>query len=126
MKIFAITGLVWCLLAAPFLEWMSSRGLRGFVWFLVIWGISLADLLATGKLVSYVLSLVSDSKKQAEDAIQAFAWGALKLACFGLLGAIMVVGKSVPTPSLLLGLATLVVVPLGGGLWWYQRVLRHA
>ncbi|MCM2322112.1 MAG: hypothetical protein NDJ90_02510 [Oligoflexia bacterium] len=126
VRIFGVSGLVWGVFAALILGLLGAPAGNAWVWLAVIWGISLADLLSTGKLVILVLAIASGSKKNQEGLLQAFAWGSLKLACFGLLGVLLIIGKNIPTPSILLGLATLFVVPVGGGLWWYRKVLRHA
>lgn len=102
------------------LRWIALR------WVFILWVICLADLLSLAKLMDLVLKLMGgDQKNQIELVIRASSWGTAKLACMGSLGFVLYHGRVVPVPALLSGLATMFVVPIAGGAWWYQRVLGH-
>ena len=91
----------------------------GLPWFLGIWVLSMADLAALGKMVQVVISASQAAPENRKaHVIRAFTWGVVKLACFGLLIAVLVNAKVIPAVALLMGLATLVMVPLVGGFVW--------
>jgi uncharacterized membrane protein len=85
-------------------------------------GICLLDLWTLGKLFSALFPLVTGGEKLGFNAIQAFYWGTLKLACVGILIILLVKGESIPggipRVGMLVGLGTLIGVPLLGGIFW--------
>lgn len=89
-----------------------------------IWLICLADIGVTGKFFSAVFRIMTaDSKPQQEKSIlsliQAFSWGTIKLAFVGFLIIVIYQGRRIPSSSLVLGIGTLFVVPVAGGLMWH-------
>lgn len=126
---FLQVGIVWFGVAA-LLCWILSDSMdvkiRSLRWLLILWGLCLMDLLALAKLMQAMLALMAGgAKNQGELVIRASSWGTAKLACLGLLGFVLYHGRVVPTVALLSGLATMFIVPIAGGAWWYQRMLRH-
>lgn len=132
VKPFAWASVAWLSIGAAVALTLSSRDTAPSTlsWMLALWLLSVLDLAATGKLVgSFLGAAVSgaeNSEKTPAYAIQTFVWGVLKLACLGIFGLVLMRGRMIPTPGLLLGLGTLVVVPLVGGFIWSQRELSHA
>jgi hypothetical protein len=96
-------------------------------WMLIFWMLCLLDLIALTLLVSAFVSLAAgSSEKRGARIIQASTWGAIKLACLGIFAAILLQGFTIPSLGLYMGMGTLMIVPLVGGLWWSQRELQHA
>ena len=96
-------------------------------WIFVLWGFSILDLFAIASLFKAVYALsTAEPEKRGAHVINASVWGMIKLACLGLFGFLLLRGHAIPTRELLLGIATMVVVPLVGGFWWSQKVLHHA
>lgn len=91
--------------------WVSVR------WMLLLWLLVLVDIAALASFVSGMFDWRAGSKKnQVILIIRTSSWGVIKLACLGLLGTVLYRVKNIPPVPLLLGLSTLVVVPIGGGL----------
>jgi hypothetical protein len=129
-KPFLIAGLVWLFLAGALSVGFNSPE-HGYWWnlrwTLTLCGVCLFDLYALAKAVSATLALASEDKeKRGPLIVQASYWGMVKLVCLGILGAILFRGAPVPTLQLMMGSATLIVVPVVGGYWWSRKVLRHA
>ncbi len=108
--------------------WGNAELFEGLAWFSLLGMLGLLDLWAMSQSIRGIFLWMGSesSEKRAAHALQAFYWGLIKLASLGILIAILVQGSTVPTVSLVLGTSTLVVVPLIGGFWWNQKVLRHA
>jgi hypothetical protein len=103
------------------MAWMASE------WMFYFWGLSLIDLFFLAKLMQVmVYGQRSKSKKNLKMSIEALCWGLIKISCMGLFILALLKGQKTPLYGLLLGLATLGVVPVLGGVLWSQRVLRHA
>jgi hypothetical protein len=116
---------VWCLTAG------NTDSLSIFKWFLAIWALCVLDLLALSKVILTAVALMALSSSEADLAkrpaltVQTMFWGVMKLACLGVLGAVLVIKSgSVPRLSLMAGLGTLVAVPLFGGFWWSMTSLK--
>jgi hypothetical protein len=93
----------------------------------MLWALCLFDLYCLARAVGAAIGFTSaQGEKRSALKIQASYWGFIKLACLGILGAILLGDRSIPAIGLLTGSATLVVVPLLGGYWWSQKVLHHA
>jgi uncharacterized membrane protein len=125
---FGIAG-VWLLLAFALTAYFSKEPSFGeFGWVCLLWALSLLDLYVLSRALGAAFELASEpGEKRGALIIQASYWGVIKLLCLGTFGAILSMnGRSIPVISLLMGPGTLVTVPLLGGYWWSQRVLRHA
>jgi len=97
------------------------------IWFVALWALGIVDLYAlTRAIVATSAVMSAAAENRGPTAVQALYWGILKLACIGIFGAILISVSGIPTSGLLLGLGTLVFVPVVGGFWWSQRALRHA
>ncbi len=94
--------------------------LRTFLWTLGLWVVCVLDLAAMAQMFRAVFALMSDIPEVSRPAwkLRLLIWGLTKLTCLGLLGVILFLNPSIPSPALLFGLGTLVVVPLFGGLGW--------
>lgn len=91
------------------------------------WALSALDLWVWVKLMETVIHWMNAiQEKRTAYSIQAFCWGIFKIVCLGLFIGVLLKGYQIPTRGLFLGVSTLGVVPLIGGLLWSQRVLRNA
>lgn len=136
LRPFLYAALVWALCVATgayFLE--PTHPVRAVLWALGLWALCIFDLFALAKVVRGALRLAAGQNEAGTaDPVElrtalglntAF-WGLIKLSCLGLFMGVLLKGVEIPTGSLLLGLSTLVVIPLLGGLIWSQRGLKHA
>jgi len=131
-RIFALVSGAW-LAIAGILCWQLSpegRSAAAILWFVGLWLLSVLDIAALGKTLTAVLGLaggeIQEPEKRAGAAIRAFYWGFVKLACLGFFALALTKAEAAPGIGLLLGLGTLVIVPLAGGVVWSQRILRNA
>ncbi len=125
-KPFAWVSLGWLGLALA-VCWARSPQPAVLGWLGLVWLLAVADLAITAGAIGALLRLttVSEDNRMAA-SVQAFTWGAVKLACLGVFVVLLVNGTQIPVSSLLLGLGTMIVVPILGGLWWSQRIFKHA
>jgi cytochrome bd-type quinol oxidase subunit 2 len=97
-------------------------------WFVVISLLCFVDLIAIVRTMAAAFewtAMPEDAgEKRAAAAIRTLYWGAFKLACLGILGMILIRAKDAPGLSLLLGVATLVALPLVGGYFWSRAKLE--
>lgn len=129
-RVFLAVGAAWGVVGALGSAWRSAgSGMAALAWFLVLWAACMLDLLVLCRAV-YALGAILEEghsvEKTAALRLQAFFWGIFKLACLGIFGIILSLAEGIPTPSLLLGMGTIVVVAIGGGWLWSQRVVRNA
>lgn len=109
LRPFAATGLGWLLLGILVLGRQSG-------WFLAIWALVLSDFFVTAKLVlSFLKRNESSQNSGFSDLI---IWGSGKTLCIGLLGLFVLKARVIPTQPLLMGLATLMIVPIVGAVFW--------
>lgn len=124
---FVWTALAWTLLGTGFVAYTEGDWARATGPFLGLALLSALDLLALAKVVERVLGFAAaTSEKRGPALVQTFFWGALKLACLGIFILVLSKGVRFAASSLILGLGTLVVVPLVGGYFWSRRDLEHA
>jgi len=108
-------------------------------WIFGLWLLSVLDLLAIAKLlVTTIRVLDLSGEKRVAAIIRASYWGIVKLACLVLFVVLFLnAGQSsgqtigaqtgaIPHEAIFLGMGSLVMIPLLGGLIWSQRILRHA
>jgi hypothetical protein len=92
---------------------------RAAAWVVILFVVAAADLVSIARLVSAVFDLMSaTAENRGARIIQASYWGILKLACLGIFTILVFKGQQVPVTSLLLGVGTMVCVPLIGGFLW--------
>lgn len=117
---FAMMAVIWWALGAIF---------TNVFWFSVVWLICVFDFFAIFKTIACVLALMSDGQadKKAVILFQTLFWGFMKLACLGLLGGLLMMSQKfeIPQKALLMGLGTLIVVPLFGGFWWSRSEIQQ-
>lgn len=126
VKPFVLAAILWAVIG-----WASCRGFsqadaltRNLVWFFGLWALSLLDLVALGKTVQGLIAIAGGAGENLPAyTIHTFSWGLIKLVCLGIFALVVIKGSPIPTAGLLVGMGTLVVVPLVGGLLWSQRVL---
>ena len=129
-------GVVWIALSA-LVCWRTTSPLVFPValrWMLGLSLLCLLDLVAIAKTIHHLFMTVDETHpNRFFSAIRASYWGAIKIACFLLFGATLLMGRAlpagIPVPALVTGVSTLAIVPLFGGLVWYllnQKSLREA
>ncbi len=119
-KPFSLTALVWLVVGSGLAFWMGSGEVSWITllgWFLTFWLLSSLDLLAIAALVSAMGSW-QDGVDRVRLGVRLAALAVLKMGLLGIFGAILFLNRGIPHSSLLVGLATLIVVPLFGGLAW--------
>jgi hypothetical protein len=124
---FLWTGISWGVAAVIFVA-ASQQALSPVLWVLGLWSLSMLDLLAIAQVIRAAMgwSTLSRPETKAAWAVQTAVWGAIKLACLGAFGFVLLSAREVPSSALLIGMGTLLVVPLGGGLWWSHKELSYA
>lgn len=126
---FFITGIAWLALIelAEVQQGVGSGALLGQNWGLRFWLLAIVDLVALGKVIATVFEIMAgDLEKKRSRILRAFYWGTIKLACLGIFSAVLILGRGIPALSLVMGIGTLVVVPMATGVWWNQRVSQDA
>ena len=110
----AAAGVVTALNAA------SGQTSRELLWFLALFLGSVVNLFALSKAVGKVIEWMQYSGQNRSSGllVEILFWGTLKFGCLILLGSLIWRSRSVPGMTLVLGLSTLVVVPLFGGYLW--------
>jgi hypothetical protein len=95
--------------------------------FFGFWVLSIMDLVVLAKFLSTVAHYLNAKElTRAALGVQALIWGLFKILCLGLFVLVLLKGQEIPLHGLLLGMGTLVVVPLAGGFFWSQRILKNA
>lgn len=125
---FVWVSLIWAVISTIGLLLIVSPG----QWFLAalgfysFWFLTLLDLFSITKVVASLLNLMSDSanSSRTKTLIQLAFWGTLKLTCLIGLGLGISKAEGLPLMGLLMGLGTLIVVPLAGGFWWTRFEVR--
>jgi hypothetical protein len=127
---FLIVGAIWLGVSAgvgAYLTHESQRVTQMLFSLAILWATCLFDLYALARTAGAALDAMSGAReKRRASVLQALYWATIKLACLGILGVVLLRGDAMPAISLYMGSATLFVVPLFGGYWWSQKVLRHA
>lgn len=122
---FLVTAVAWLLIAAVAEAW-AGRSVVILGWFFYLYALALVDLYALARLFQYGIGVMIQSiEKRPALIVRAFTWGAVKLACLGIFGLTLLHGDRIPVSALLMGLGTLVVVPLFGGLLWSRIELNQ-
>lgn len=130
---FIVCGLFWVALSTAlclYFSGNSEESKRAVIWMLRLSFISMLDLLAIAKVFYYLFELQRDQEpgKRIFSVIRTSYWGALKIACIVICGTILVKGShlpaGIPVVGLVLGISTLVIVPLLGGAVWYLTQKR--
>lgn len=119
-KPFVLAALVWLATGSALAFWMASEDVHWTTllgWFLIFWLLSSLDLLAIAALVS-AMGTWQDGVDRARLGVRLAALAVLKMALLGIFGAILFLNRGIPHSSLLVGVGTLIVVPLFGGLAW--------
>jgi hypothetical protein len=92
----------------------------------LFWALCLFSLFALGKALEAIFGLAdASSEKKGALIIQASTWGILKLVSLGFVIAILVKARQIPLTGLWLGMASFIVIPVVGGFFWSQKVLKN-
>ena len=118
MKPFVVTAGVWWALGTA-----TTLGAgEGFLWFQGLWVLCVLNLVSLAKTVAAVMLLMSHQGAQ-----KLAWWGSTKFFCLGILAWTIwqATRSGASMLPVLLGLSTLVIVPIVGGLW-SQREISNA
>ncbi len=127
MAPFLWVALFWCVLGVVVLSFTQAQIQTALFWALGLWLFCLFDLVALAKTIAAAMNLMSDQVQEKTIAsIQTLFWGTIKLCSFGVLGWILFQAKAAPIGALVMGVGTMLVVPLVGGFWWSKKELNHA
>jgi len=116
-----VWALAWSVVFALDRNLNSPQLLR---WFLSGWLLCMVNLFSLAKTMSAAVELAACTEAQVASGermiwiLKAFFWGGLKLACLGVFIVFLLAGRKAPMEAVLTGLATIVVVPLFGGIFW--------
>ena len=123
---FAAIALGWGIFGSALSMKFSSHPQSALAWMLVLWMLCVLDLIALAKTVAAATILMSDQfpEKKAAFMVQTLVWGTTKFAVLGFLGIVLWKAQAAPKIAVVLGVATLLVVPLIGGFWWSQVELK--
>jgi hypothetical protein len=113
----ALAGTAVTLFGAP-----REEAIRALEWFGIFYAVSVADLYSIARVVGCILELMGATEKRIPGLIQASYWGILKLACLGIFTVLVFKGHEIPVTALLMGVGTMVFVPLVGGYWWSKSL----
>jgi hypothetical protein len=116
-KIFIRSAGAWLLLGVLLNSLFSHEKLTGVVVFFGVWLVALVDLIAT----IYLVDRLTQKTQGTGFFSSSLFLGIVKVACLAFLGVVLWSGQSLPVLSVLSGLATLVVVPIIGGIQLQKR-----
>lgn len=127
-KPFIWVALIWSLVGFLAVLGFSEEPKVSALWYFASLSLALLNLFLLVKFLAVVLVLVSDqvSEKRPMYAIQATFWGFSKLTVLGVMIAVVFQAEKAPVMPLLLGMGSMVAIPLIGGFWWSQKGLSHA
>jgi hypothetical protein len=128
LRPFLWAALAWGMISMPLAFALGGdRPGSAMAWAAGIWALCALDLLALCEVLRRFLGLsrVSAERRSAH-LFQTLFWAGAKVACLGSFAAVLMKADDAPSAGILLGTATLVVVPLAGGFWWSQRELKNA
>jgi hypothetical protein len=119
-KPFIAAGFFWAILSVTTLFVFLAEPKAGLIPFFTLFVLVALDLFFLGKTVAVLSVLLSDqlAEKQPNQALKLVLWGMAKMAALGALMAVTWNAKNIPTLSLLLGIGSLIVIPVLGGLSW--------
>ena len=113
-------GVVWLIFGMTLSYFVTKSNAHPWVsvrWMFWLWLLVVVDLVALASFMSGMFDWKAGfTKNQFLLIIRTSYWGLIKLACLGLLGMVLYSVKEIPSVALLLGLSTMMVVPVGGGL----------
>jgi len=116
---FLWSALIWLIIGLVLVSLISSPQGRGSAgaWFFLFWLLGVADL---STIAALVFSIVywEGAPDKARLGLRMGLLGILKVALLLIFGGILFLRHGIPTSSLLVGLGTLIVVPIFGGLAW--------
>ncbi len=125
---FLVVGTLWLVLGLglsifgdPALESLKPN----LKWMIGLWLLCLVDLFTAGMSLQAAIQVLNGENLSATEKatwiFRAAFWGTLKLVCLAALVVVLIRGQSAPKVALVLGLSTLVVVPLIAGIWWSRK-----
>lgn len=115
-------GIIGFLILYFWFEKTDTR-LEALSWWFRFWFLAVCDLFFLAKGVASLLQIMSEPVKSYSfgKTLALFFWGTMKVVCLGIILLLLVQFRDAPAVSIILGLTTLVVVPLFGGIFWSLR-----
>ncbi len=128
LKPFVWVAVLWSILGLLLVLGFTDEPKTAALWYSGSLSLALLNLFLLGKFLAVVLVLLSYqvSEKRSMYAIQAAFWGFSKLIVLGVMIALVFHAEKAPMIALLLGMGSMVAIPLIGGFWWSQKGLSHA
>ena len=128
---FLVVGTLWLVLGLGLsigfsdFERFGSESLNSMKWMVGLWLLCLVDLFTAGVALQAAIQVLTGENLSATERaawiFRATIWGTLKLVCLAVLVVVLIRGQTAPKLALVLGLSTLVVVPLVAGIWWSRK-----
>lgn len=117
---FVWTALGWGVVSTLVVLGFTPDPYFAFASFGILFVLCVLDLFFLVKTVAVILELVSyqGAEKQTRHAIRLAFWASAKFFTLAVLVVIVWKARGVPVLSWSMGIGTLIVVPLLGGLWW--------
>ncbi|MEN9723987.1 MAG: hypothetical protein RJB38_1973 [Pseudomonadota bacterium] len=123
LRPFFWASFLWLLLGLVLAAGVFSSGnfFKEMVWFVVFWSLGVGDLATIAALV-FAITSWGESSDRVKMGLRITILTGLKVTLLLIFGAILFLKHGIPQSSLLVGLGTLIVVPLLGGLFWTFQV----
>lgn len=93
-------------------------------WMIGLWLLCMLDIFTAGVALTAVFRIMRETLPVAEKSrwvFRAIFWGTLKFVSLAALVAVSMQGQAAPKTAVVLGLSTLVVVPLIAGYFWSKK-----
>lgn len=130
LKPFLWVAFFWCGLGSFLSFEITSQAaleqdlkIKAVGWFLTFWSLSLLNLFFLARASEAIMDLMVKKKANAMEAI---LWSFLKITTLGLIAFFLFRARDTSILAIVLGLATMILVPLFGGLWWNQGSHKQA
>ncbi|MEK7397076.1 MAG: hypothetical protein AAB116_09080 [Candidatus Poribacteria bacterium] len=130
-KIVLSVSAVWCFIGMLICCLFVSKEIA-FIFilksFLTLWVLSLLDLFVLAKMVKSALFLAvgTEQKKRGQTVGKLFFWGLIKVFIFILFVLFFMKASVIPGLVLVIGLSTLVIIPIVSGWIWARESMRYA
>ena len=127
LRPFLVAAVVWAGISVFGIQFVFKGDAAALQTWAIFYSLSLTDLFFLVKTIAATLLLMSDqgAEKRSAYAIQAIVFGGLKLLCLGMIIIFLWKFPDKSSTGVLIGLSGLIVVPLAGGFWWSQRLLKE-
>ncbi len=120
---FLWAALIWWVALVAVSVFASPNPIVNLLWGSGVWIFANLGFLGTALLVEGMLQqrVGVAPAEETRVLLRIFLGLSLKLSCFALLGMVVWAGREKAMTGILMASATLVVVPIGGGLVWHRQ-----